>query len=78
MGVSRKAVLATLADVKLRGQVFATGDLATAGQAQTVTLAITDFRDQRAVREAVLPLDPKPTIRTFAATKMPPNAVLLK
>jgi hypothetical protein len=78
MGVSRKAVLATLADVKLRGQVFAIGDLATAGQAQSVTLAITDFRDQRAVREAVLPLDPKPTIRTFAATKMPPNAVLLK
>lgn len=75
MGVSRKAVAAALQGVKLRGTVFATGDLADRGQADKVTLAISDFRDQRAVREAVQPLDDKPTIRTYAEGKMPSGAV---
>jgi hypothetical protein len=58
----------------LRGEVFAVGQLATDQQAPKVQLVITDQRDYRAVRQAVLSLDPKPEIRYLKGKQPPPEA----
>lgn len=75
-GVSREAVSKALEGLEgLRGTVFAIGDLAVTGQSQHIQLRISDPRDFRAVREAVMHLDPKAEVRFQSEEKMPPEKV---
>lgn len=77
-GSSRKAVQAALAAIadKLKGEVYATGDLANSGQSTQITLAITDSRDHTRVTEALKALGGA-KVRHVSKDKLPPDAVKL-
>lgn len=79
LGVSLAAIRAQLVGVELRGQVFAIGDLAQTGQAQRAQVRITDPRDWRKVKEAILAADPhqKPDVRQQNESSMPADRVLI-
>lgn len=76
MGASRKAVQVALAGVSLKGDVYAVGELAIAGQSKQITLAITDSRDHTRVVEAVKSLGTT-RVRHVKKDNLPPEAVKL-
>lgn len=76
-GVTKDAIgnaLAKVAD-KLKGTVFAVGDLATNGQGRNVQLVTSDHRDHDLVLQTVRILDPMVRVQTKPEGKMPPEAV---
>ncbi len=76
MGVTRKQVEQALSDIhpKLKGEVYAIGELALAGQSAQGQLAITSASDHRKVMEAVKPLGIT-KVRHIADDQMPAEAV---
>ena len=77
MGVTVNAIKAQLVGVHLYGEVFAIGDLAQSGQAMRAQLRITDPRDFRKVRDAVLQADKdqKPDVRFAKEENLPSDKV---
>ncbi len=79
MGVTRDKVSGALAAVgdKLRGQVFALGQLAFNGTTSHLELAISEYKDHSLVLGAVKPLDPSASVKFVPEDKLPPEALKL-
>ena len=77
MGVSREAVQKALERVasKLKGTVYAIGDLALKGQSEQATVAVSDPRDYSRVLEALRAIDPSVKVRRVSEDKLPLEAV---
>ena len=76
-GVTKDAIgnaLAKIAD-KLKGTVYAVGDLAKNGQGRNVQLVTSDHRDHDLVLQTVRALDPMVKVQTKKEFQMPPEAV---
>lgn len=77
MGVSRDAVKKALEKVasNLKGTAYAIGELATKGQAEHASVAVTDSRDFNRVQEALRAIDPGAKVRKIPEDKLPAEAV---
>ena len=77
MGVSRKAIETALLAVadKLKGAVFAIGELATNGQTMTPKLLISDHRDQSLVLQTLKPLAANIKVEAQGQKDIPDGAV---
>jgi hypothetical protein len=78
-GVTRDKVAEALQKVadKLRGVVWALGELAAMGQTLHATLGLSNFKDTQTVLAAVRPMDPGVKTRVVSEEKLPPEAVRL-
>ena len=76
-GVSVKTVQTALATVasKLKGTVFAVGDLALSGQSVAPKLMVSEWKDQPLVMQTLKPLAPKVQVSAAGEKDMPTEAV---
>lgn len=76
-GISRKAVESTLAAVadKLKGTVWAVGELALTGQSLRPQLIVSDWKDQPLVMQSLKPLIPTVKVNAGQEKDLPEGAV---